>query len=187
MLVLDDMTRKKRGEIWISAVLFFALGIIVIAMVLSASLPVVEKLKDRAVVAESKEVLLALDSAISTVAREGPGSRREITSLTVNEGRLFIDSDTDLLRWEMKTSALIMEPDIPLREGVLSMMLHSTPVKGDYLMNLSISYHDRIDLLLESEYQSPFFGKYSMLISHKGNYTLSSEEKEIPVVTVKVT
>ena len=35
---------RKRGDIWISAVLYMALGIIVIALILAASLPVIDRL-----------------------------------------------------------------------------------------------------------------------------------------------
>ena len=38
---------NKKGDIWVSAILYFGLGIIVIAILLAAGLPVINKLKDK--------------------------------------------------------------------------------------------------------------------------------------------
>lgn len=174
-----------KGQIWISAVLYMALGIIVIALVLSASIPVVEKLNDRSTVAETKEILLTLDETIRIVSREGPGSQREIPSLTLSEGKLFIDDEIDKIWWEMKTSAVLLEPDTPLKEGILSLELKTTPVKEEYLVIIGIDYKGKVDLLLDSAYPSPFFGKYQMIVSHKGEYT-QVEGETVPVVAVRI-
>lgn len=176
----------RQAQIWISAVLYLALGVIVISLILAASIPVIDKLKDRNNVAETKELLLTLDDTIRIVGREGPGSRRELTPLTLTKGKLFIEDDQDVIRWELRTSAVILELGVNIREGPLSLLLAPTPVKEEYLMTVVVNYTDVFDLQLDSAYQSPFSGHYSAMISHSGAFSTSSRGETIPLITIRV-
>ncbi len=178
--------RNKKADIWISVVLYMALGIIVIALILAASLPLIDRLKDRNTVTETKKLLLITDETINIVAKEGPGSQRELAPLTVNKGQLFIDEKNDTIAWKMKTSAPLMESNIVIKEGVLSLLLISTPVKDEYLMIISISYKDNINITLVSDYQSPFSGKYTAVIAHTGTYTTLPSGETIPIIAMRI-
>ena len=176
----------RKAQIWISAVLYIALGIIVIALILAASIPLIDKIKDRNTVTETKNLLLTIDETIRIVSKEGPGSQRELSPITINKGRLFIHPETDIILWNLKTSAIILEPDTPIEEGVLSLLHKTTQVKNEYLMTITLDYTDHIDLELESDYQPPFTGHYSALILHNGNFTTTSLGEEIPVIKIKI-
>jgi hypothetical protein len=176
----------KKGDIWISAVLYMALGIIVIALILAASLPLIEKIKDRNTVAETKNLLLSIDESIKTVAKEGPGSQRELSSLIIKKGQLDVRGTDDTITWQLKTSAPLMEPDIPLKEGVLHLELKSTPVVDEYLMTISLEYENLLDLVLDSPYQSPFMGQYSGLVLHNGTFSIAPDGSNVPAITVRI-
>lgn len=176
---------SKKGDIWISAVLYMALGIIVIALILAASLPLIDRLKDRNTVTETKKLLLAMDETIKIVSKEGPGSQRELSPLTINKGQLFIDEKNDTIMWKLKTSAQLLEPGITIKEGVLSMMLTPTPVKDEFLMTIGLSYQHDVNITLVSDYQSPFTGKYSAVISHTGAYSTVAGET-LPVIAIRM-
>ncbi len=176
----------KKGDIWISAVLYMALGIIVIALILAASLPLINKIKDRNTFSETKKLLLAVDDTIKIVSREGPGSQRELSPLTINKGQLFIDQQKDRIYWQLKTSAKIIEPGISIQEGVLNLTFNPTVVKDEYLMTISLDYSDDVDINLNSAYKSPFVGHYTALISHTGQYVNSPLGNTMPVVLITI-
>jgi len=180
----DKMSPK--GDIWISAVLYMALGIIVIALILAASLPLIDRLKDRNTMTETKKLLVTTDETIKIVAREGPGSQRELSPLTVNKGQLFIDEKNDTIAWKMKTSAPLLEPNIVIKEGVLSLLLAPTPVKDEYLITMGLSYHNDINLTLVSDYKSPFMGKYTVVITHTGTYTTLPTGETMPIIAIRI-
>ncbi len=69
---------NKKGDVWVSAVLYIALGMVIITIVLAAGLPLVTKMKDKNTVAQTKRVMLSIDDNLKEVATEGPGSRRVI-------------------------------------------------------------------------------------------------------------
>ena len=68
----------KKGQTWISAVLYIALGTVVLTIIIAAGLPVLNKLRDRNAVLQTKEVLFELNNVIRTVVSEGPGSQRSL-------------------------------------------------------------------------------------------------------------
>lgn len=175
----------RKGDIWISAVLYMALGIIVIALILAASLPLIDRLKDRNTVTETKKLLLAMDETIKIVAKEGPGSQRELSPLTVNKGQLYIDPVNESIYWTLKTSAPLLEPGVTIIEGVLSMNLIQTPIKDQYLLTIRLSYKDGIDLNLTSDYKSPFIGHYTAIIAHTGVYTTIAGQT-LPVIAIRI-
>ena len=85
---------KKTGQIWISAALYTALGVILVTLILSVGLPFVDKLKTRNTVLQTKDVLYSFDSTVRAVYLEGLGSRRPLF-VDIGEGDFLIDSQND--------------------------------------------------------------------------------------------
>ena len=48
--------RRKKGQIWVSTVLYMALGLIAISVILSAGIPMINRMKERNTIIESKEI-----------------------------------------------------------------------------------------------------------------------------------
>ena len=70
---------NKKGDVWISAILYFGIGIVVITIILAAGLPVINRLRDKNVIIQTKQVMHTIDDNIREVIREGPGSQRVVT------------------------------------------------------------------------------------------------------------
>lgn len=172
--------KGKKGDLWVSAVLYITLGVIAIALILGAAIPLINKIKDRNTVVQTKEVLFTLDETIRRVANEGPGSQRELSPLTINAGKLTIDETNEAIKWELETEAVIQEPNTPLKEGVLTLTLQDTRTEGKYNMLVETQYTN-IDLNLTSSFSNPFTGKYTMLIRHTGRFTSNK-----PVIQIVV-
>jgi hypothetical protein len=104
----------KKAQIWISAVLYTLIVVVAIVIVLSAIVPLINRMKDRAVFQKVKNELVNLDADIVEVASEGIGSQRtipiEIQSgvLKAQGGRIF---------WEIQSEAKLLEPRTSLRLG----------------------------------------------------------------------
>ena len=172
--------RSKKSVIWVSAVLYIAMGVIVISILLTAAIPVVNKLKDKNTFIDTKRLLYVLDNNIKTVAKEGPGSQRELNPFVLNAGKLFIYDNNETIVWTMETTADLIEPEVSISEGVLELYLEKTPVVGKNVIKASMEYGS-YDLKLSSPFKPPFSGRYSVLVKHAGNYTLNKPVIEINV------
>jgi hypothetical protein len=154
--------RRKKGQIWVSTVLYVALGIVAMTLILGAGLPMITKMKERNTVIESKAVMHAISGAITTVVTEGPGSKRVLDPVIIKGGKLYFDVADNKVRWEMKTSAMMMEPcpdnggtctneNLKQKEGDVDVFLLETIVVDEYIMTLVLEYPNSVDLVYEDD------------------------------------
>lgn len=191
--------RTKKGQIWISAVLYMALGVIVLTIVLAAGVPMIQKMKDKNSFAQSKAVFASVDDNIREVINEGPGSRRYLSPFEIKSGEFVVDEDNSRVLWSMKTKAKLMEPSyyftnlpsgepsptgVPeFREGALYMYARETNIVDEYVANIKLDYTDVAHLQLDSPFTGPFSGSYSLTIEHTGTY---DPEDSLPIIKIKV-
>lgn len=105
--------KNKKGDIWISAVLYVLVIAAVIALIIKAGIPILNKVKDNGVFTKSKDSLSGVDKYIKEVASEGPGSQRVVT--VDLDGDLLIDSDEISL--ELDTKSKLVEPRSSVKQG----------------------------------------------------------------------
>lgn len=172
---------KKKGDIWISAVLYIALGMVLITLVLTAGVPLVNKIQDKNAVVQSKTVMFSIDENIRAVASEGPGSRRVLSPLEIQKGELSIDAANEKITWSMPTKNQMMDPDTDFKEGNLNLNLESTALAEEYKMVLSLDYSNSIDIALAEKSLNQLIGTYALSIEHLG-YSGTK-----PQLTLKIT
>jgi hypothetical protein len=156
---------KRRGAIWISAVLYMGLGIMVLSMVLAVGLPAVEKMKDRYTIKETKNLMLVFDENINTVYQEGPGSQRVI-DLKIGRGTFEIDEDENSISWSLQTKVPASQPDETVLEGSLNISTVSTPIRDQFGVTLTLNY-DFLNIIFEGE-QNIISGNVKLSILNKG-------------------
>ena len=156
---------KKRGAIWISAVLYMGLGIMVLSMVLAVGLPAVQQMKDRYTIKETKNLMLVFDENIRTVYQEGPGSQR-VVDLKIGRGTFEINEDEDKISWSLQTKVPASQPGEVANEGNLQIQTQSTPVEDQYGVILALSYPNW-DIVFEGE-QKVISGNVKLSILNKG-------------------
>ncbi|HII15520.1 MAG TPA: hypothetical protein HA362_04375 [Nanoarchaeota archaeon] len=194
--------RTNKGQIWISAVLYMALGVIVLTIVLAAGVPMIEKMKDKNSFAQAKTVFFTLDDNIKNVINEGPGSRRYIAPFEVKAGEFKVDEENGFLVWSLKTKAKLMEPSydftqtalvdpprIPLfQEGALYLFAQDTNIVDEYVVNLLLDYSTMANIIVDSPFTGPFSGTYSLTIEHSGTYNPPDAPvcPNCPVITLRV-
>ncbi|MFO8016910.1 MAG: hypothetical protein R6U32_07460 [Candidatus Woesearchaeota archaeon] len=98
---------SRKGQIWISAVLYVLMTAVIMVVVLEAGLPVLKEMRDKAVFVQSRDNLISLNQHIKEVGSAGPGSQRTVP-LQVQKGHLEVGKEK--LRWYMDTEADIIEP-----------------------------------------------------------------------------
>jgi len=175
---------KKKGQVWISAVLYIALGMIVITMILSVGVPLVNKMRDRNTLAQTKNVLFSIDNNIKAVVNEAKGSTRFLSPVDINEGQLIINEEENKIEWSMITGNKMIENDTVFSEGDLRILLEETGMVDEYNMQIYSDYSEKnIELSLEGDYQNPFQGRFSFSIKNNGY-----ECKECPLeISILVT
>jgi hypothetical protein len=133
------MKTNKRGEVWISAVLYTLIAVLALVLILEAGLPILERLKDRATFTKTKDVLLNLDKHIEEVANEGEGSQR-IVSLEVKEGNLRFTNNQ--VTWEMETKNQLVDPRTSTTVGNLIITsnanVNTYETEDSYIMETNI-------------------------------------------------
>ncbi|MDI6737593.1 MAG: hypothetical protein QME12_03685 [Nanoarchaeota archaeon] len=186
--------KSKKGDVWISAVLYMALGVIVLTIVLAAGVPMIQKMKDKNSFSQAKTVFYTVNENMKEVINEGPGSRRFLSPFEIKTGEFDIDTTNNQVIWSMKTKAKMMEPSyyftakpmvddprclsecrqctsIPcFREGDLYLFAQETNIVDEYIANLKLSYNGIAQLQLDSVFTGPFAGSYSFTIKHTGTY-----------------
>lgn len=138
--------KSKKADVWVSAVLYFGLGIIVISLLLAAGLPAINKLRDKNVIIQTKEVFQVLDKNIRDVVRGGPGSQR-VVSVDIKKGDFKIDhNNKEIISWDYISKIAISEPgepgntEAPVSEGNLKI---KTWREGDgFKVRIWVQYYD---------------------------------------------
>jgi hypothetical protein len=164
---------NKKGDIWVSAVLYIALGMVIITIVLAAGIPLITKMKDKNTVAQTKRVMLSIDDNIGAVATEGPGSRRVLSPLEIGSGQLqvYTGADRDYIEWKMTTKNKMMEPGINFQEGTLNLRLDDTIIEDQYDIIIAMNYTGTANLTIaQGAPPGPYKGKYNLIITHTGNF-----------------
>lgn len=146
--------KNKKADIWISAALYFGLGVIVVTIILSAGLPLIDRLKDKNVVIETKDVMFTLDDNIRQVIRQGPGEQRVLT-IEIKKGDLIIDNSGNMIVWAYTTKALLSEPGVEILEGNLKIITENTNVEKEYKITLTLSYEGLADIRADKDTPNP--------------------------------
>ena len=179
---------NKKGVIWISAVIYIALGIVAITLILAAGLPLINSLKDKNTYSQTKDILIHIDQNIEEINTEGPGSRRFIDTIVIKGGKLdmIIEEQEKLktIRWTMTTPAVIVELSdkkscsqdltdegcIAFKEGPLTIYQEETIVNEEYLIVIELHY-DKIKVefdAMSTQGPTDIQGQLSLLMENKG-------------------
>ncbi|MBI4175710.1 MAG: hypothetical protein HY518_00760 [Candidatus Aenigmarchaeota archaeon] len=99
----------EKGIALISGILFLAITITAVVIIYQAGVPVIKKIQAASVVDRTKAAFAQLDSIVQDVASGGKGSQRSIF-LSLDFGKLKVDSARDEITWELNTDAPVVTP-----------------------------------------------------------------------------
>ena len=129
----------KRGEVWVSAILYTLIIIAAMILILKIGVPILEKIKDRSSFSNAKTTMLSIDKTINEVANEGEGSQR-IIPIDVKDGKISIKNNE--ITYELKTKTNVMESRSDQNFGNLKISSNSNvktfETNLSYIMQTSI-------------------------------------------------
>ncbi|MDD5650991.1 MAG: hypothetical protein PHF86_11335 [Candidatus Nanoarchaeia archaeon] len=162
---------NKKADVWISAVIYVGLAITIITIVLAASLPVINKIRDKNVAIQTKEIMHNLDTTIRDTVREGPGARRTST-IKISRGEFNIEDDA--VTWTMKDSKFMFsQPGVEKKEGNLIILTTNSNIKDEYIVEITLKY-DNIQLTSNLK---TLMGQYNLGITNEGPITIGTTNK----------
>jgi hypothetical protein len=98
-----------KGLSILAGVIFLAFTAIAVILVYEMGVPVVEKMQASAVIDRMRASFATLDEMIQEVAGEGKGSKRTV-NMRIDAGKLTVDPDEDIIKWDIDTTASIVSP-----------------------------------------------------------------------------
>ena len=158
----------KKADIWISAVLYMGLGVILLSIILAVGIPIINKVRDKNTAIDTENLMLSLDDKIRAVYSEGPGSRRPF-KFEIRKGTFNIDDINEKITWSFETSALLSEPGVDVQKGNLVLTTRDTGSKNIYISSFKIDYNNILNLTLQSS-SNEFTGANNLLITNIGPY-----------------
>ena len=168
----------KRGDIWISAVLYIALGVMVLTIILAAGLPVIEKMKDQYTISQTKELMFRIDESIRYVYSQAPGAQIPLKT-RISRGDIEVNQDQDTIIWTFTSKTVKSEPGIEVQEGNLIILTEETTVSNRYDIILKLNYTNYLNLITPNSLD--LAGANQILIRNEGS---SSDEVNISITTI---
>lgn len=153
---------NKKADVWVSAVIYIGIAITIITIVLASSMPVINRIRDKNLEIETKNILHNLDSTIKDIIREGPGARRT-ASIKISKGNFDI-SDSQIV-WSIPNSKFMLsQPGSEVKEGNLVIITTNSGVKDEYKVDIKLVYDN---ILLTSQIKT-LMGQYNLIITNEG-------------------
>jgi len=125
---------NRKGDVWVSTVLYTLITIAVIALVLAAVTPVINKNKDKVIIEQSVDMLNQIDQAIDTsIQVEGT---RAMVELSIKKGNLIFDSNQ--ISWKFDDSNyMYSEPGQIVNKG--KMIILTMPKDNKWSINITLN------------------------------------------------
>ena len=148
-----------KGVTLISAIIFIAITISVVAIIYQSGLPLIEKMQQTAALERMSEAFSDVDNLVQRVAYEGNGSRR-VFDLRVDIGRFAVDAINDVIIWQMPTQNMIIVPRVADFFGnlIIGSSLDTSAHEGNYTGTSAY--------VLENEHLRVYLRKIGTIDSH---------------------
>ncbi|MEK6859196.1 MAG: hypothetical protein AABX54_00120 [Nanoarchaeota archaeon] len=157
----NKITENSRAQVWIETVIYTLIGLAIIAILLSITLPQVDKMKDRTVMTQATDMLNILNSKILET-EESPGNIR-IANIKISRGKLEIDSKNNTISYIFENTRLEpTEIGESVKEGNVIIETKKSGdkfnviLKIDYNNVLNISYGGRKETKILHQGTSPY-------------------------------
>ncbi len=107
---------NRKSQVWVSAILYVLVVVLAMTLILEATVPLINNMKDKTAFSKQKELFLSLNDYFREISQEGSGSQRTIP-IYVDKGDITIEGGK--LKWQMETKSKIIEPRTKIDLGNL--------------------------------------------------------------------
>ncbi|VVB78077.1 Uncharacterised protein [uncultured archaeon] len=132
-----------KGQVWIETVVYTLIGLAIMAILLSISMPQIEKIKDKSIITQTTDSLNVLNSKVSE-AEEARGSIR-VVNFKIAKGRLELNSSGNKVIYTLENTKLeLSQIGESIKEGNVIM---ETKKSGDkFNIFLTMDYNNTLNL-----------------------------------------
>lgn len=159
--------KSRKAQVWIETVIYLLIAFIMIGMVLGFVKPKIEEIKDKSILDQSVEIMGDIDNTINTIG--SPGNKR-IVEIGLKKGELTIDSEYDVLKFQMDSMYLYSEPNEKVRIGTV--VAETIKKTRDNLVVLSSNYTKLYNITYNGDEESKTLTKASvphrLIITNEG-------------------
>ena len=99
--------QKKKGQVWISMVIYILIAIAAVTIILEVVVPLIEQMGDKSSVSKAQDTMFTINDYIKEVASGAVGSQRQVP-IYLQTGDLGVDDGK--LRWEYYSEYKLTEP-----------------------------------------------------------------------------
>jgi hypothetical protein len=164
------MIEKKKGAIWVSTVLYILITIAVLGMAFAALKPEIDRMRDKAIIEQSLEMMNNIDETFNQV-NETQGTKRQI-QIQLKKGNLIFDCGVGYqkkIAWEFETNYKYSEVGTVINIGNIKALTEQAA--SGYKVSLYLEY-DNI-LFDESDVRKVFTAgelPYTFFIENMGEF-----------------
>ena len=148
------IVRGVKGQVWIETVIYLLIAFVMIGMVLAFIKPKIEDIKDKSILEQSVEIMEDIADTITTIG--SPGNKR-LVEIGLKKGTLTINSEDDLLVFEMDSMHLYTEPGEKVQIGTV--VAETTKKTRDNLVVLTSNYTDSYNVTYNGRVESKILTK----------------------------
>jgi len=140
---IDMMNKKKRGQVWIETVIYTLIALTIMGIVLGIVSPELNKIKDRASIRQSADVLNEIDGRINDIKFISGNSRN--MKIKITRGKLIIDGEKDMVQIVIDDSSYaVSELGLKVYEGNI---IENTTAKGKkYMVTMTLDYENKLNI-----------------------------------------
>jgi hypothetical protein len=159
--------KNRKAQVWIETVIYLLIAFIMIGLVLGFVKPKIEEIKDKSILEQSVEIMGEIDNTITTIG--SPGNKR-IVEIGLKKGELTIDSEYDVLEFQMDSMYLYTEPGEKIQIGTV--VAETTKKTRDNRVVLSANYTESYNITYNNDEESKTLTKaavsHKLIITNKG-------------------
>ena len=160
---------NKLAQIWVETAIYTLIGLTLIAIVLSSSLPQIEKIKDRETIKQTAIALDKLNEKILEV-REAPSNLR-VYGIVISKGKIEIIPENDLIIYKLENTRLqFSEIGEKVKDGDLTIETQKYASRYNIILTLSLSSKVNMTLnnLENNRTLQPGGSQYNLKIYNNG-------------------
>jgi hypothetical protein len=130
----------KKGDVWISAVLYTAIMIAIISILLLSINPKIEEYRDRVTINYMIQALNSLDTTIQEV-NDVMGNKRNF-EIKISKGHISVLPKEEIIKYSITTNFEFSQPDQIIKVDKVN--LKTEKEKGKVLVELWLNYSNTI-------------------------------------------
>ena len=159
---------NNKGQVWVETVIYLLIAFVMIGLVLSFVKPKVEEMRDKTILDQSLGILKDIDSSIITI---GSAGNKRLLSVGLKKGSLIIDSENDIIKFEMESSYEYGEEGKLIDIGNIKVITEETG--KDYVVTMTRDFSDGYDITYDTQQILKTLTKaanaYSLYITNRGD------------------